>query len=70
MLGDELRRAREAATLTQESVAQKARISREYLSKVECGHASPSVDVFLRVCRAIGVSAAAVIDHVESRPRH
>lgn len=66
MLGDELRSARQAAGLTQEAVAAKARITREYVSIVERGKRSPTVDVLLRMCRAMGVSAGDIIRKVES----
>jgi transcriptional regulator with XRE-family HTH domain len=35
MLGDELKKARQMAGLTQEQVAARARISREYVSQLE-----------------------------------
>ena len=65
MLGDALRDAREEAELTQEQVANKAKISREYVSIVERNRRSPTVDVLLRICRAIGVPASDIIREVE-----
>lgn len=65
MLGDELRKARNKAGLTQEEVAARARISREYVSQLERNRQSPTVDMLLRVCRILGVSAATIIAKVE-----
>lgn len=65
MLGDELRNARRKAGLTQEQVAARARISREYVSQLERDRQSPTVDMLLRVCRILGTSASAIIAKVE-----
>lgn len=65
MLGEELRKAREKAGLTQEQVAARAKITREYVSHLERGESSPTVDLLRRVCGAIGVKAWQVIRRVE-----
>lgn len=65
MLGDELRKARLKAGLTQEQVAARTRISREYVSQLERNRQSPTVDMLLRICRILGVSAATIIGKVE-----
>ena len=65
MLGDELRKARLAAGLTQEKVAARAGLSREYVSIVERNRRSPTVQVFLRICKAIGIKASTEIGRVE-----
>ena len=67
MLGRELRKAREAAGLTQEQVAAKAKITREYVSHLERGQYSPTVDVLMRVCAAIGTHAWQMLRRVEER---
>ena len=69
MLGTELRTARLKAGLTQEAVAVKARLTREFISQVERGVSSPSVDNLLRICRAMNVPAGPLISRVE-RSRH
>jgi len=66
MLGDELKKARLKAGLTQEQVAVRARISREYVSKLEHGRQSPTVDMLLRVCRILGTRASGVLAKVEA----
>lgn len=66
-LGEELRKARIAAGLTQEELAFKADISRNYVSLLELGEKSPTVQVLLRICKALNVRASAVIARVEKR---
>lgn len=65
MLGSELQKARCAAGLTQEELAVRARVSREYVSQLENGRKSPTVHLFLRLCRAMGVPASELIAKVE-----
>jgi transcriptional regulator with XRE-family HTH domain len=65
MLGDEVRRAREGAGLTQEALAARARVDRSYLSEIERDKVQISVVVLLQVCRAMGVKASEIIARVE-----
>jgi transcriptional regulator with XRE-family HTH domain len=64
-LGKELRKARLAAGLTQEELAFKADISRNYVSLLELGEKSPTVQVLLRICKALGVKASIIIARLE-----
>jgi transcriptional regulator with XRE-family HTH domain len=50
-----LRTAREEKRLTQVEVARKARITRQYLYKLESGKADPTVTVLQRLAKALGV---------------
>lgn len=65
MLGDELRKARIASGLTQEELAFRAEISRNYVSLLELGDKSPTVQTLLRICRALGIKASTIIARVE-----
>jgi transcriptional regulator with XRE-family HTH domain len=65
VLGAELRKARETAGLTQEQVAAKANITREYVGLLERDEYNPTVDVLMRVCAAIGTKAWLVVKKVE-----
>lgn len=56
MFGDVLRRAREAAGLTQEKLALNAGLSPAYVNRLEVHKKSPSLEVVLRLCEALGVS--------------
>jgi len=65
MLGDELRKARDKSELTQEELSFAAKIDRTYISQLENNKKSPTVDLFLRICEAMGVSASKLIARVE-----
>lgn len=65
-IGSELRKAREQAGLSQETVAFGAEIDRSYLSDIERDLHSPTVDRLIRICRAIGISASELLARVES----
>ena len=60
-----MQKARLAAGMTQEELASKAGVSREYVSQLENGRKSPTVQVLLRVCRAMGASASELLAKVE-----
>ena len=66
MIGDELRKARKTAGLSQEEVAAKAGITREYVSHMERGAYSPTLDVLFRVCSALGTQAWRLVQQVET----
>jgi transcriptional regulator with XRE-family HTH domain len=69
VLGKELRKAREAAGLTQEQLALKARVDRSYLSELERDRKSPTVKLLLRLCVTLDASASRMIANVERRSR-
>jgi transcriptional regulator with XRE-family HTH domain len=68
MLGAELRKAREAAGLTQEKLAFAAKLSREYVNQLEQDRKSPTVKVLLRLCTAMGVKGWKVLRAAEEEP--
>ena len=65
VLGQVLRDAREEAGMTQEALAAKAGMDRAYISEIERGKASPSVDRLFRICRAMDVRASTILARVE-----
>jgi transcriptional regulator with XRE-family HTH domain len=65
MLGEELRKARIKAGLTQEQLAFEADVSRQYVSLLELNEKSPTVNVLLRICKVMGVSAGKLLKKVE-----
>ncbi|MEI8196177.1 MAG: helix-turn-helix transcriptional regulator [Phycisphaerae bacterium] len=67
MLGDELRKARLAAGLTQEQLAFKAHVSRNYISLLELDEKSPTIETLDRICRALGIKMSGLIDQWESK---
>ncbi len=51
--------------MTQEQVAAKARISRNYVSLLELNEKSPTVQVFVRVCKVLGVRPSTILGRIE-----
>lgn len=64
-LGQELRRARKEAGLTQVEVAKKTKIDRSFISDVERGVATPSLQTLFALCKALRVAPSDVIRRVE-----
>ena len=69
MLGDELRQARLKANLTQEQLAFEAELDRTYISHLENGHKSPTVEVLFRIAAALGIPASEILARVERSQR-
>jgi transcriptional regulator with XRE-family HTH domain len=67
MLGRELKKARIAAGLTQEELAFRADISRNYVSLLELDEKSPTVQMLLRLCKVTGVKASAILARIEGK---
>lgn len=65
MLCQELRKAREAAGLTQEALAFRAGLDRSYISQLENNRKSPTIAVLFLLCDAVGVRASDIIARVE-----
>ncbi len=65
MFGEALRKAREKAGLTQEQLAFKAGVHRTYVSLLERGLKSPTLNTLFRLCDAMGMSASKLITKVE-----
>ncbi len=64
MIGEELRKERTAARLTQEQLASKARLHPTYIGLLERNKRSPSLDVFLRLCEALRISPITLIKRI------
>ncbi len=56
-LGQRLREARKNAGLTQEVLAEKAGIGNMYIGEIERGVKFPSMNIFIKIIEALGVSA-------------
>ncbi len=64
-VGGELRKARDEAGLSQEDLAQKAKITRVYVSQLEQNKKSPTLHVFFRICKALHASPSKIIARIE-----
>jgi len=53
VLGDAVRKHRKGAKLTQETLAEKSGLSVVFISLLENGHRTVSVDALLRIARAL-----------------
>lgn len=56
-----LKKLREARGLTQQELAGKAGISREYLARLEAGSHDPTLSVLERLARALRVRTARLL---------
>ena len=66
MIGDEIRKAREAAGLTQEQLAFEAQLHRTYISILERNLKSPTLDVLFRIANAVGIPASSLVMRTEN----
>jgi transcriptional regulator with XRE-family HTH domain len=66
MMGQELRKARQKAGLTQEQLSFRAGLSRPYISQLERELKSPTVETLFRICDALQVSAADIVGRVDA----
>jgi transcriptional regulator with XRE-family HTH domain len=55
-IGRCIRAAREDHNLTQEKVFLAVPVNRAYYQEIEAGQANPTLDMLLRIARAIGVT--------------
>ncbi len=61
LMGKRLQERRVKANMTQEQVAEQANISTVYLSKIENGKVSPTLDTLAAICTAIDVDLGFII---------
>ena len=65
--GETLKELRERAELTQAQLGKKAGITRIHVGFLERGDRLPSLDVFVRLCRALGTRPSRVMERIEDR---
>jgi transcriptional regulator with XRE-family HTH domain len=58
---------RKSKSLTQEELAFDAGLDRTYISLLELGHRSPTLDSMLALSRALNVPLASIASQVEER---
>ena len=66
-LGQALRKLRTERGWSQADLALRVDMDRNYLSLIELGRSSPSVRMLMRLCLALDVRAADLLDDVERR---
>jgi len=57
LIGFNIRKARKAAGYTQEYLANAIDVGTKHISNLECGLAGISVDVLIKLCETLGISA-------------
>jgi transcriptional regulator with XRE-family HTH domain len=57
-----LKRMRETKGLSQADLARRAKITREYVNKLEAGRYDPTVGVIQRLAKALGVPVTALLE--------
>lgn len=65
MLGDEIRKARQAAGLSQEQLALRAGVDRTYVSMLEREIHSPTLDTLISLCRVLAIRPSELVARVE-----
>ncbi len=65
MFGPKLKQVRRELRMSQGDLADKAGINRSYLSMIENGHSSPTMDVVSRLAEGLGVSTWRIIADVD-----
>jgi transcriptional regulator with XRE-family HTH domain len=67
VIGEEIRKARKKAGLSQEELAFRSNVTRNYVSLVELNQHSPTLDTLVRICQALGVKASNLVAKVEGQ---
>jgi transcriptional regulator with XRE-family HTH domain len=57
-----LKKLRTARGMSQDALAEKANITREYVNKLEAGRYDPTVSVVQRLAKALKVSVAELVE--------
>ena len=60
-IAKKLKAVRIAKNLTQLELSEKAGISANYYAKVERGEATPSLDTFAKIVKALGVKSSDIL---------
>jgi transcriptional regulator with XRE-family HTH domain len=66
--GENLRRAREAADLTQDELGRRASMNRTQIGILERGERLPRIDTLIRLCGALGISPDPLLDGIRWKP--
>ena len=62
-IGQFLQTLRKEKKLTQEQLAEKAELSKQFICNLECGRAIPSLKTVLSLCAAMDIEPNALLQH-------
>ena len=65
-VGESIKRARKAAGISQKELAERLDVYQKDVSRWENGERTPSLEVFVRICKALDVSADDILE-IEQR---
>lgn len=66
--GLNLRKARRAADMTQETLADVCGLERAYVSRLERGKAEPRIGTVVRLAQGLGVTASDLLAGIDRHP--
>jgi len=69
LVGENLRRLRKAAGLSQEDLAHEAAIDRRHVGRIEGGGVNVTVDIIQKLAAALKVKPAALLDLESPAPK-
>jgi len=64
LLGEGIRKYRRQARLTQEKLAERIDINPVYMGQIERGYRVPTVDVLLRIAKALKVQLRDIVNEL------
>ena len=65
-IGKALRVARAREGITQEKLATKSRVARNYISRIERDNSSPSIEVLERLCHSLRIKVSEFVAEAEA----
>ena len=68
-VGAQIQKARKAAHMTQDALAQAVGLSTKYVSNLECGNKTATLETFIQICNALHVDANTLLaDELDCSP--
>lgn len=68
LLGNTVRRLREAKGWSQEEMAEKANLHRTYISGIERGIRNPTLTILFKLADALGVEPGTLVNRKPTKP--
>ncbi len=62
LIGKRIKELRKAQRLSQEQAAEKADISPNYISRIECGKENPTLDMLIKLSNALEIEMWEIFD--------